>query len=441
MNYVDELVGAAGEDSVRIDLAARQRASKDFAWLSPILARDLPDVIADVVVRPRHREQIPAILAVAYRHRIPLVPRGRGTGNYGQAVPLHGGIVLDLSDCRTVLSIDDEFVIAEAGCTFEQLESELTAVGREVAVMPSTATSTIGGFLSGGNQGIGSIEHGSIWDGWVHELTIVGCQPQPQPLQVSGEGLRRHLHAFGTTGVITTVTLRHSAKRDRTALFGSFTTMKQAAHAGQQLMDLPQLPRAISVDDEAAYRHYPQHSGMVGAVLLRTILDVDQVDAARAIVVAAGGQVTATDVKAIGAISRSVYNHTTVMVARGRPGTTAVQIRGNAIIDHEEDVRRVLPEVCIHLDGNAPAGYGKGFSGLLFSQWIDDATLARGIGALRELGVRVVSPHTWMVGSHGGLEHYQAASAQHDPLGLLNPGKLPASGRPISAFVTTRAIR
>lgn len=36
----------------------------------------------------------------------------------------------------------------------------------------------------------------------------------------------------------------------------------------------------------------------------------------------------------------------------------------------------------------------------------------------------MVNPHTWLVGSHGGLDGYRAAAATFDPRGLLNPGKL-----------------
>ena len=424
-DYLAELITVAGTEAVLTEESARQRASKDFAWLSPILARELPTVVADVVVRPGSTDQIPDILAIAYRHHIPVVARGRGTGNYGQAAPLRGGIVLDLSDCRAILAVDADTITVESGCTFDQLEEHLATLGSEVAVMPSTTNSTVGGFLSGGNQGIGSIEHGSIWDGWVQRLTVVGCVEHPKPRPVTGDELKSYLHAFGTTSVITEVTLRHSRKRDRTALFAAFDSLRSATAAGRSSMDLPKAPRAVSVDDRSAYLHYPSHPAMSGAVLMRAILDVDQVDAAQQIVRRNGGQVTGVDPQAIALVHRSVYNHATLAVRRGRPDVCAVQIRGEAIVEREVEVRKSLPDVSIHLDGNAPKIHGKGFSGLLFSTWVDDATLLDGMARLRELGVKVVNPHTWLVGSHGGLERYWAASKDNDPHGLLNPGKLP----------------
>jgi FAD/FMN-containing dehydrogenase len=49
----------------------------------------------DLVVRPRDAGEVLRLAAVCARRRVPLTVRGGGTGNYGQCVPLHGGIVMD----------------------------------------------------------------------------------------------------------------------------------------------------------------------------------------------------------------------------------------------------------------------------------------------------------------------------------------------------------
>ncbi len=51
----------------------------------------------DVAVQPVNVDEVLAVLRFAGRHEIPVTVRGAGTGNYGQCVPLEGGIVLDLS--------------------------------------------------------------------------------------------------------------------------------------------------------------------------------------------------------------------------------------------------------------------------------------------------------------------------------------------------------
>src|SRR5882724_1991747 len=74
-----------------------RQKSRDFFWYSPVLNEKLKGVRGDLVVCPTDEQEVARTLAYCYRRRIPVTPRGAGTGNYGQAMPLHGGVVLDLS--------------------------------------------------------------------------------------------------------------------------------------------------------------------------------------------------------------------------------------------------------------------------------------------------------------------------------------------------------
>ena len=73
-------------------ILVRQK-SRDFYWYSPVLKRELEAVTADVVVSPTSEAEVRAVLAAAYQLEIPVTPRGAGTGNYGQAMPLTGGVL------------------------------------------------------------------------------------------------------------------------------------------------------------------------------------------------------------------------------------------------------------------------------------------------------------------------------------------------------------
>ena len=419
-----ELTQLVGENGVETRPDVLHRLSRDFSWLSPILTRDLRPVTATAGVRPATVAELVAVLEFAYQRGLSVTPRGAGTSNYGQSVPMVPGIVLDTTRLSGINDIGEHDVVVEAGVTFADLENALAEYDREVAVMPSTVTSTVAGFLSGGNQGIGSIEFGSIWDGWVRELTVVGCVENPAPVVVSGSSMNGHLHSYGTTGVIARARLLTAPKRDRTVLFAAFDSLAAATRAGRKLMDLPVPPRAISIDDQAIWETFIPHDGHDGTVLLRAMLEVGTAEQGRTTAVADGGRVTAIDDAAVRPMTSSVYNHSTLRAFRSDRGLAAVQIRGSAIVENEKEVRATLPGSRIHLDGNAPRRFGKGYSGLLLSNWVDDATLENGIAALRALGVVVVNPHTWLVGSHGGLADYLAAAAAFDPRGLLNPGKL-----------------
>lgn len=79
--------------------------SRDFYWYSPVLKRQLSDKLAEAVVQPTTRAEVAALAAFAHQRRIPLTLRGAGTGNYGQCIPTHGGLVMDLAALDTIHSI------------------------------------------------------------------------------------------------------------------------------------------------------------------------------------------------------------------------------------------------------------------------------------------------------------------------------------------------
>src|SRR5215475_5222810 len=85
-----------------------QQKSRDHYWYSPRLKAELERVTAQLVVTPRTQDDVRTVLAAAYANGVPVTPRGAGTGNYGQAMPLSGGVVLDLSSLDKVIHIDKD---------------------------------------------------------------------------------------------------------------------------------------------------------------------------------------------------------------------------------------------------------------------------------------------------------------------------------------------
>ena len=141
-----------------------QQKSRDHYWYSPRLKAELEHVTAQLVVMPRTQDEVRTILAAAFRHRVPVTPRGAGTGNYGQAMPLSGGAILDLTGLDRIVSITRDSVRAEAGIIIEKLdEATRDAVGGEMRFHPSTyRMATLGGFIAGGSGGVGSIRWGGL---------------------------------------------------------------------------------------------------------------------------------------------------------------------------------------------------------------------------------------------------------------------------------------
>ena len=91
---IDEFLADIAGIEATTDIADLKRNSRDYYWYSPILADLLKNKVADVVVTPRDEGEVVRVAAACAKHRIPLTVRGGATGNYGQCVPLEGGVVL-----------------------------------------------------------------------------------------------------------------------------------------------------------------------------------------------------------------------------------------------------------------------------------------------------------------------------------------------------------
>src|ERR1700733_13924212 len=92
-----------------------KQKSRDFYWYSPVLKRELEAVTADIVVSPTSEAEVVEILAAAHELGIPVTPRGSGTGNYGQAMPLTGGVLLNLADMNKIVAIRPGRVVCQPG--------------------------------------------------------------------------------------------------------------------------------------------------------------------------------------------------------------------------------------------------------------------------------------------------------------------------------------
>ena len=120
------------------DAAALRVKSADFSWFSPIMSAALGGRLADVVVSPRNEEDVLRIAAACAKHRMPLVARGGGTGNFGQAVPLAGGAVVEMTALDKIVFQRSHVARAQAGIRLVKLDEELRKNGQELRMHPST---------------------------------------------------------------------------------------------------------------------------------------------------------------------------------------------------------------------------------------------------------------------------------------------------------------
>ncbi|MCW6512103.1 FAD-binding oxidoreductase [Lichenifustis flavocetrariae] len=198
---------AIGDIPLTADPGIVRRRSRDFFWYSPILNQQLAGKTADLLVTPRDEADVIRVAAACARFGIPLTPRGAGTGNYGQAVPLAGGVLLDLSEMTKIEWHKPGVVRVEPGSVMADLDAALQPQGWELRMHPSTKRkATIGGFIAGGSGGVGSIGYGGLREpGNILAARIVTLENEPRVLELRGDAAQKINRAYGTTGIITSL--------------------------------------------------------------------------------------------------------------------------------------------------------------------------------------------------------------------------------------------
>ena len=159
--FKSEIEGIRYEESIEF-VTSR---SKDYFWYSPILQEELENKIGDLVVIPSNEDEIKIIASAIAKYKIPLTLRGGGTGNYGQCVPLEGGVIMIMTKLNKIIEFKKSSVRTQAGIRISKLDDAALERGFELLMYPSTRqTATIGGFLAGGSGGCGSLRNGMLRD-------------------------------------------------------------------------------------------------------------------------------------------------------------------------------------------------------------------------------------------------------------------------------------
>ena len=119
----------------------------------------------EAVVYARTEADIMAVLAFALRHRLPVTPYAVGSSLEGHAVPLHGGISLDVSRMTRVIEIVPEsgYAVVEPGVTYPELNRQARRYGLHFAVDPG-AEASLGGMAATGASGTAAVRYGTMHD-------------------------------------------------------------------------------------------------------------------------------------------------------------------------------------------------------------------------------------------------------------------------------------
>jgi glycolate oxidase len=173
--------------------------------------------LPDVVIKPETAEQISAIMRICHEYRIPVTPRGAGTGLAGGALPQFGGVLLSMERMNRILQIDERNlqVITEPGVITEVLQDAVKEKGLFYPPDPSSRGSCfIGGNISANSGGPKAVKYGVVRD-YVLNLELV--LPSGDIIWTGANVLKNstgynltHLvvGSEGTLGIVTKIVLR-----------------------------------------------------------------------------------------------------------------------------------------------------------------------------------------------------------------------------------------
>ncbi|MBD0313963.1 MAG: FAD-binding oxidoreductase, partial [Microcoleus sp. T3-bin5] len=237
MTTLDALINSLEGIETITDSAQVAKLSQDYHTFSPVLVPKLEGKVGDIVVRPANEAEVLKVAAACAKHRVPLTVRGAGTGNYGQCVPLHGGVILDMTRMQEILWVKPGVARVEAGVKLAAIDKKTREIGWEIRMAPSTyRTATIGGFIAGGSGGIGSIQYGLLGDrGNILALRVVTVEDEPRAIELRGDDVQKVNHAWGINGIITEVEIPLGPAYPWAEVIVTFVDFMTAAKFGQAL--------------------------------------------------------------------------------------------------------------------------------------------------------------------------------------------------------------
>ncbi len=184
--------------------------SRDLAPIPSLLVKPLFQTKPDLIVRPASSDEISDLMKWAYGANIPVTPRASGSTVFFNAVPVKGGLLMDLSLLEGIVELDeiDRTVTVRAATTWKDLEEYLNKRNFACKSMPSSAPSaTVGGWLCMMGYGIGSLKYGSLLS-QVKTIEIVLPDGRIQKVtRESSPPLEWFSASEGTLGIVTEIEL------------------------------------------------------------------------------------------------------------------------------------------------------------------------------------------------------------------------------------------
>ena len=416
------------------------RLSQDFSWFSPVLKRQLADKRADIAVRPRSEDEVRAVVGACARDAIPITLRGSGTGNYGQSVPLHGGVILDLSGLNRFGWVKDGAGRAQAGIRLADFDRQARPLGHELRWLPSTFRSaTLGGLFGGGFGGAGSITHGPLAAvGNVLGARVMSVEPEPKVVELrSPEAMLLH-HVYGSNGIVLELEVALAPAQAWLECIASFESFDAGLEFSSALASAPGVvKKEICFLAPAVIELIPPLAERVPAgcsAVLLLVTPESEAGMSQYLHRFDGRMVQRKTAEEVTKSNRTIleytWNHTTLCALKLDKSLTYIQSRFDPPrhVAQAKALERALGgEVLMHLEFLRGMDGAFNCSGLQLIRFSTEARLEEIMQIHRDHGVAINNPHVFIIedGKQAGLDPaVLEVKRRFDPQGLLNPGKM-----------------
>ncbi len=412
-----------------------EKLSLDYYHFSPILQSKLQAKRADLVVQPTTEEEVIKIAQVCVKYKIPLTIRGAGTGNYGQCIPLNGGIVLDISEMKKIKWIKSGVACVEPGIKMGNLERQTKKQGWELRMIPSTyKIATLGGFIGGGSGGIGSINYGQLRDrGNLNRVRVVTLEEQPRVIELIGDETQQVNHAYGTNGILTELEIPLAPAYNWQDIIVVFADFMQAVKFGQALSDSDGIiKRLVSIHANPIPNYFTALKSYLPDSQHCALLTIaeNSILAFKELVKEYGGEITylpdIDDPNNNISLIEFTWNHTTLLARKIDSNITYLQTFFFSLEQIEKMYDYFGDEVMIHLEFLRVEGKAIP-CGLQLVRFTNEQRLNEIIEYHEQNGAFIANPHTYILedGGRKKVEPEQLKFKQKvDPYGLLNQGKM-----------------
>lgn len=250
---IQQLKDIVGDDDIFLSKDVIENYAQDESSVEPHYP--------EVVVKAETSEEVSLILRLANQERIPVTPRGGGTGLCGGAVPVFGGILLSMEKMNRILELDEEnlMLIVEPGVLIMDIHAYVEEHSLLYPPDPGQKSGTIGGNISTNAGGMRGVKYGVTRD-YVEGLEIV--LPSGEMIHLGGKNVKNTtgyslidliVGSEGTLGVVTKAILRLiPLPKINVTLYAPYENFQDASRTVSEIIKKRIVPPAVEFIDQSS---------------------------------------------------------------------------------------------------------------------------------------------------------------------------------------------